>query len=196
MNRPNLSRMYETFIKTTWEDYFSARHVAAMRSRVFPMLKRLSEEDKIDWYCVLVHAGRETGIPSDDPDPYFHIRVAFTKEYTDEEIRSDLPSDLPEGPRKISGNKISGIDESLYKNGDIAEAWRIAGEQTEWLFRMLDSFKEDVVAPYTQIGQFLHYYVNATNVAVGGNNDYDMARSQDHISKLFRIPVQRASTTK
>lgn len=101
MNKPNLSRMYETFIKTTWEDYFSARHAATMRSHIFPMLKRLGDEGKIDWYCILVHSGRATEIPSDDPDPYFHIMVALTKEYTDEEIRSDLPSDLPEGPKRV-----------------------------------------------------------------------------------------------
>jgi hypothetical protein len=61
-------------------------------------------------------------------------------------------------------NSICGIDANLIKNSDIAEAWRIIGEQSEWLFKMLSIFKGDV--PLQTVGQFLHFYANVTQLQI------------------------------
>lgn len=68
----------------------------------------------------------------------------------------------------MSGDRIAGVHTSLIKNDDIAEAWRIMGEQTEWMFSMINIFKADMsfypeIYP-GQTEQFLHYYHNALQV--------------------------------
>jgi len=62
--------------------------------------------------------------------------------------------------------KILGIDTSLLKKGQIEEAWRIIGEQSEWVLNMLDIYREAVEVPLEQITQYLHYYFNMLQFAV------------------------------
>ncbi|MDH5690662.1 MAG: hypothetical protein OEY81_04475 [Candidatus Bathyarchaeota archaeon] len=52
------------------------------------------------------------------------------------------------------------------KNEEIEEAWRIIGEQSEWLLGMLDIYKEELDIPPQQIKQFFHYYFNMTQVPI------------------------------
>ncbi len=54
---------------------------------------------------------------------------------------------------------ISGINKSLLKDDDMAEAWKIIGEQSEWLLNLVNIHK-DVVIPVGQITQFMHFYLN------------------------------------
>jgi len=51
------------------------------------------------------------------------------------------------------------------KNQKIEEAWRIMGEQSEWLLNMLNNHKVDVEIPIGQVEQFLHFYSNMTGLS-------------------------------
>ena len=69
--------------------------------------------------------------------------------------------------RRKSIESIAGIDKSLLKNEEIEEAWRMIGKQSEWFLEMLNIHKEDVDIPPQQIAQFLHFYVNMTQLQAG-----------------------------
>jgi hypothetical protein len=72
--------------------------------------------------------------------------------------------------RKIERNRvelISGIDKALLKNEKIEEAWRIIGEQSEWLLEMLNIHKGEVGIPLQHVAQFLHFFANMTQLQVG-----------------------------
>jgi len=61
---------------------------------------------------------------------------------------------------------ITGIDKSLLKEERIEEAWRVIGEQSEWAIDLLNTYKEDVQIPLSQIMQFLHYFFNMMQLGV------------------------------
>ena len=173
MNKPNLDRMWETFIKLSNEDIPLGNHIEKMRSLISPLVSRLKDSGLIDWYCLLIH-DYGSGVPTtpDDKSLYLHLRIAFTRDASNDEVKHLLPKDCVLTRKCIMQyvENITGIHKSLLKNEDIAEAWRIAGEQAEWMFNMISIFKTNVdIYPEIfpgQIGQFLHYYHNALQVTI------------------------------
>ena len=173
MRKPDLDQMWETFIKIPIEDNtISLNNIYdTIRSKIYPMISRLRDDGMLDWYCFLIH-NRNSGVPTseDDDDPYCHIRIALKKDLRPKDFRESLPNYCVM-TRKIEHEwveSISGIDKSLLKNDEIEEAWRIIGEQSEWVIEMLNIHKKDVEISPHQIGQFLHFYSNMTCVAVSG----------------------------
>jgi len=153
MQRPDLDRMWETFIRIPAGE----NPINMIRSKVGPLVSRLRDERIIEWYHFLVH-DRRSGVPTskDDASLYFHIRFEFGG--TDP---SKVLPDYCVMTRKTGRiESINGIDKSLLKEERIEEAWRVIGEQSEWVMNMLDIHKEHVDIPLKQIRQFLHYYFN------------------------------------
>lgn len=168
MKKPDLDQMWETFIRIPVEgDTIHLEAVYnAIRTKIAPLIVSLRRDGILDWYCFLIH-NRHSGVPTseDDDNPYFHIRLQFTRDVG--------PLDIFPGycvmTRKVHRKRvesITGIDESLLKNGEIEEAWRMIGEQSEWLLELFNIHKEDAHIPPEQIGQFLHYYANMACIAV------------------------------
>lgn len=169
MQKPDLSQMWETFIKMSWEDIRLGRHVNILRFKISPMVSWLKDNGVINWYCFLIH-DRGSGVPTteDDDNPYFHIRFALEKDVESDEFLLSLPNYCIM-TRKMERNQvesISGIDKSLLKNEEIEEAWRIIGEQSEWLLEMLNIHKEDADIPLQHVAQFLHFFANITQLQV------------------------------
>ena len=169
MEKPDMNRMWETFIKIGLRKETSfGRIINMIRFNIYPMIEDLKQKKIINWYHFLIH-NRESGVPTteDDNNLYFHIRFTLNKNIEVKEEK-DVNGFLPNycvltrkrKPRRIE--RISGIDKSLLRNEKIEEAWRIIGEQSEWLLNMLDIHKEDVeIDKYPkQIAQFLHYFFN------------------------------------
>ena len=170
MQRPDLNRMRETFIKIPTEDNRLRLSLLYnyIRSKIYPIISCLKEYGMINWYCFLIH-DRNSGVPTseDDNNPYFHIRFALTKDVDPDEFRKSLPNYCVM-TRKISRESvesITGIDNSILENG-IEEAWKIIGEQSKWFLEMLNIHKEDVEIPSQQIAQFLHFYANMSQLQV------------------------------
>ena len=170
MQKPDLNQMWETFIKIPTEDgriRFSDVY-NNIRSKICPMISQLKDNNVINWYCFLIH-DRNSGVPTseDDDNPYFHIRFALESSVDPNEFLSSLPNYCVMAHRiERRLESISGIDKSIIKNEEIEEAWRIIGEQSEWLLEMLNIHKEDVYIPPQQIAQFLHFYANMTQLQV------------------------------
>jgi hypothetical protein len=176
MQKPNLNRMWETFIKVPsyngqlrFNDLFDT-----IRFKISPMIQRLRNDGIVDWYCFLIH-GKDNGVPTtqDDNSPYFHIRVSLR-----ENDKPDFGKSLPDYcvmTRKIERQWVERIsltreetfDTFLFKDESIEEIWRIIGEQSEWLLSTLDAYKENVSIPHLHIAEFLHYYSNMTQMRFG-----------------------------
>ena len=168
MQKPNLNQMWETFIKIGLPNEVSfGRLVQIIRFNIYPMISRLKDDGIINWYHFLIH-NRESGVPTteDDNNLYYHIRFALKKDIKPKDVHNLLPN-YCEKTRPIERRleSISGIDKSLLKNEEIEEAWRIIGEQSEWLINMLNIHKEDIEIPTDQVEQFLHFYSNMTGLS-------------------------------
>lgn len=145
--------MWETWIKIGPKKGLTSKNIQdAIRYGVGSIFPRLLEEGKIIWYHFLMHPFRK-----DPSNVYFHIRYSPTEIFADD----DLP-DYCVLTRKISPRRrIQCIDKSLLKNEEIEEAWRIIGQQSEWIINLIKIHKEEnEVIPIEQIIQFMHYYFN------------------------------------
>jgi hypothetical protein len=166
--------MWETFIrigsppeeKVTLVELFNV-----IRFKIYPMISDLRQKNIITWYSFLIH-NRLSGVPTteDDNSPYFHIRLSIKDDLKHkDDVNKHLPTYCEKHfTRLCKGTEsISGIDKSRLKNEDITEAWRIIGEQSELIMNMLLIFKENAEIPPQQIVQFLHFFANMTQLAVG-----------------------------
>jgi hypothetical protein len=151
--------MWETFIKIAPEE----RGITGIRSKVRPLVSRLRDEGFTGWYHFLIHS-RQSGVPTSDHDPNLYFRIRFDFEGTDP--TKNLPDYCVMTRKTGRIENITGIDKSLLKNEQIEEAWRIIGEQSEWVLNMLNIHKENVDVPLNQAMQFLHYYFNMLQLAV------------------------------
>jgi len=98
----------------------------------------------------------------------FTLGLLLKRMLNPNEFRKSLPNYCVM-TRKISREgveSITGINESILKNEEIEEAWRIIGEQSEWVLEMLNIHKQHVEIPPQQIVQFLHFYANMTQLQV------------------------------
>jgi hypothetical protein len=183
MQKPNLDKMCETFIRiglpdvVTHERIFNMIRVEVHRAicQVYPTINRLEKEGVANWFSFLIH-DKESGsipVPPDDKNIYFHIRVSLSGNNQLEDLKKSLPQyclmtrqKKREDVDHINIGEGVRFDTSLLKHGEIEEVWKIVGEQSEWLINMLDIFKEDLKIPLQYIGQFFHYYFNMAQLSV------------------------------
>jgi len=169
MQKPNLDLMWETFIKIGLPRKTPlVRLYDTIQFDISSVISILRDNDVGNWYSFLIH-DRNSGVPTneDDNNLYIHIRFTLRDNVNHKEILSSLPK-YCEMTRHIEPrpNSITGIDESLFKDENIDEAWRILGEQSEWFLQLLNAHKEDVTIPPQHIGQFLHYFANMAQLQV------------------------------
>jgi hypothetical protein len=104
---------------------------------------------------------------------FFHLRFALREETSPSSFLSSLPECCTlrrKGEsrrfRVFLASITESIPETVLKNCDIRQAWRVIGEQSEWFLNMLDIYREDVEPYPTQILQFPHFFANMTQVRV------------------------------
>lgn len=170
MEKPHLNRIWETYIEIPMNPKMSHSgflHSAydILRMKVRPMVLDLIQKGT-KWYCFLFHQSQVQG----DPKLYWHIRFEPKEGIDDKEkVNALLPDYCDKAKTELnekveSIRTINGIDESLIKDGKIEEAWRILGEQSEWFLNMLEIHGEGIKIPSKQIGQFLHFFFNMSQV--------------------------------
>jgi hypothetical protein len=168
MDKPHLDRVWETYVEIPI-DYQKMGYSIILRivydtllQKVRPTISGLVQNNT-KWYCFLFHGSRTQG----DPKVYWHIRFEPKEGIDDKEKVVALLPDyckMTEREKVESLKTISGIDESLIKNGEIEEAWRILGEQSKWFMDMLEIHKEDVAIPSKQVFQFMHFFLNMSQL--------------------------------
>lgn len=168
MEKPNLDRLWETFIRFSWDDLSSGGHIGLIREKVADTVSILKAKGNVSWYCFVIH-DKNSGVPTspDDEYLYFHIMFSLKKHINPVDV---LPIYCvltrkvdPECVNAISINSEGAeFDVSLLKDENIEEAWRIIGEQCEWLLKLLHSFKDNVNIPVSHIKRFLNNYTDMT----------------------------------
>ena len=162
-----LARMWETFIQLPIEGLSFDPYIRALRFKLSPIVTELLTKNVIDWYCFLVH-DKSSGVPTtaDDSHLYIHLRFSLKEAIDPASVVKILPpSCVMTAPIDVGRiHSITGVDKSAIKNEDIEEAWRMIGEQSEWVLNFISVHKEDVTISPQQISQFLHFFDNMTQV--------------------------------
>ncbi|MBN1245565.1 hypothetical protein JXA31_08225 [Candidatus Bathyarchaeota archaeon] len=168
MEKPDLDRLWETFIRFSWDDLSSGGYIGLIREKVVYTISVLKAKGDIGWYCFWIH-DKNSGVPTsaDDDYLYFHIRFTLKKHVNPVDV---LPIYCvltrkvePEAAKAISiDNKGSKFNVSLLKDESIEEVWRLIGEQSEWLLNLLNNFKDNVNIPVSHIQRFLNHYTDMT----------------------------------
>jgi hypothetical protein len=184
MQKPNLDKLWEVWIPldlppeafratlrtlAKQQEWFN-KIVDTIRSHVSEAISALETSKKIDWYYFLIHQ-RENDINS-----YFHIIFSLKEGVESRDFLGSLPSYCLH-PKQLGhgyGESISGIEKSLLKNEEIEEAWKIIGEQSEWIIRMVKIHKDGEI-PIKQFIQFMHFYMNVMGLG--------------HLSRLVLSPM-------
>jgi hypothetical protein len=165
MNSPDTARFLETFIAVPvrphitnldlWHDY-----IGILRTKLSPLIRTLQEKKLISWYSFVLHQSGKSGVPTapDDTGLDIHMRLELAPLVDENTLRGKLPdyclkTQMMEGPHP---HEISGIDAARMRDGEVANAWRVFGESSQWVLDMLDAHKPDERVPLEHIAQFLH----------------------------------------
>ncbi|MHA3965004.1 MAG: hypothetical protein AM325_015865 [Candidatus Thorarchaeota archaeon SMTZ1-45] len=161
IEKPSLDQIWETWIRIGPANSLSYKMIQdTIRERVGPTFSRLLKEEEINWFQFLIHP-----FPGDQTNAYFHIRFSPTQ---DTEI--DLPTYCTPQQKINVGQSIAGVNRALLKNNDIAEAWRIIGEQSAWIIEFIEAHKEDNGwIPVDQTVQFMHFFFNMLGLGLSGS---------------------------
>jgi len=185
MQKPNLDRIFETFIRiglpnepNIHERIFNMIRVEVYRAicQAYPTINEPEKEGVANWFSFLIH-NRESGsipAPFDDKNLYFHIRVSLSGNNQLEDLKKSLPEyclmtrqKKPEDVDHINiDDRGTKFNPSLLKQGSIEEVWRIIGEQSEFFLKVFHSYKENVAIPIHEIWEFLHYFHNMVGLGV------------------------------
>lgn len=163
MEKPDLHRVWETYIRVQQGEH----HIEVLRSKVSPLIFDLQSGGIIGWYCLTVPRR-----PANTPPHEYRIRLEILVNVKDKEEVNSLLTEYCEKGRtraflKVDPpDQISGIDNTLLLEEDITEAWKVIGEGSEWILRMLEVHKEDAVIYPQQIAQYLHFFSNVTGFGV------------------------------
>lgn len=165
MNSPDTARVLETFIAVPfrpritaldlWHDY-----IGILRTKLSPLVHNLQKKKLISWYSFVLHQSGKSGVPTAPDDTGFdiHVRLELAPSVDEKTLRGTLPkycrkTKMMEGPHP---HEISGIDATRMRDGDVANAWRVFGESSQWVLDMLDAHKPEERVPLEHIAQFLH----------------------------------------
>ena len=168
MEKPDLNKLWETFIRFSWDDLSSGGHIGLIREKVAYTISILKAKGNVSWYCFWIH-DKNSGVPTstDDEYLYFHIRFPLKKHINPVDV---LPIYCvltrkvdPKWAKAVSiDNKGTKFDVSLLKDESIEEVWRLIGEQSEWLLNLLKAFKDNANIPVSHIKGFLNHYTDMT----------------------------------
>jgi hypothetical protein len=159
MQKPNLKRLYRVWIRIGQSQPTEALFSNAARiikSQISELVTSLQNNKMIDWYYFLIH-----GKNNDTNNAYFDLVFSVSEGIDFKNFVEALPTYCldPEQVVQGFGESISDITNSQLKNNEIEEAWKIIGEQSEWVIRMLSSHNDNEITIQQYI-QFMHYYMN------------------------------------
>jgi hypothetical protein len=172
MEKPNLNRLWETFIRFSWDDLSSGGYIGLIRDKVAHAISMLKAKGDVGWYCFWIH-DKNSGVPTSEGDEYlyFHIMFELKKHVSPVDI---LPIHCvltrqvePEGVKSVTidGNGAE-FDVSLLRDESIEEVWRLIGEQSEWLLYLLDRFKDNTTIPVSHIKGFMKQFTDMTALPI------------------------------
>ena len=150
MEQPNLDLIVETFICIRAHN--ADEYMSQLREELIPEIRKLQSEGKIIWYGFLIHENKNLGL-------CIHLRLSLPEGADVDQLIRQLPAHFQE-TRKSSLSAIGNIDASIMKDQNWVYAWKVHGEASEWILRMLEAHAQNAAIPIQQIIQFMHYITN------------------------------------
>jgi len=133
MMKPDLDNMWETYIKIGSPRSSPKRIQYIIRTKIGSVFPKLLKEEKITWYHFLLH-----GYRGDPTNIFFHVRYSPTESLS----KDDIPNYCKYTEKLDPIRDIDGINKSLLKDGEIEKAWKLLGEQSEWIINLIESHKD------------------------------------------------------
>jgi len=164
METPNLDRVIDTYVPIEYDESSDSDKLSSyleiLRTVVLPNIRKMQKEGRLRWFSFLIHGtGHLGGREPPDPDKLFiHIRL----EPSLEEDLSRFVKRLPKAflkPRQWYYQGMSGIDKDILTEDDWTTAWRLLGEGSEWVLKLVESHTECLTRK--QALQFLHFLTNS-----------------------------------
>ena len=151
MEKPDLNKMWRTWVRIGLKSQLTHKALQDTIRHKMHDVSQLQKAGKITWYYFLFHDK-----PDDPANGYFD--AVFT---TDSKDPNDFLPEYCVDTKKIPPMmEILGINKTTLENEDIAEAWRIIGEQSEFIIALVRAHAEKSVVNPQQMAQFMHYFMN------------------------------------
>lgn len=96
--------------------------------------------------------------------PALNEKIAINTHEAAEYYLLELGKMLGFNPYTVDSSKEFGRK----KLGDIAESWKLMGEQSEWVLTVLKGHEENAQIPVNQLVQFMHFFMNM--LGLGGQS--------------------------
>jgi len=160
MAKPNLDRLWRIKIplEPSVSDQARFNQVRkGIESQVTQLVSIL--EKLIDWYYFLIHGDKNIPL-------YFDVVVSLKNEVAEETLKDSVHMlTYCSTPEKLHdfGKSISEITTTQLKNDDILEAWKVIGEQSEWVINMVNTHKHGALT-IGQFKHFMHFFTNSVGL--------------------------------
>ena len=180
MEKPSFDRVYDVFLRIGLpQEIHLGKLIDMIRLEIYPLISHLKKSKMITWYFFLIHDRKTGSIPTteDDENLYYHIKLGLEKNINPEDFLQSIEDCLGFKPlwRTTTDSTIyMGLHKPMHKNilrnEEYEEAWKVMGEQSEWVINMLNAHKDDAKISEKEyaehIGQFTHYYFNMLNLLI------------------------------
>lgn len=165
MQLPNLDLVVDTYFPI--KDMRPEAYLSQLRAELLPEIRKLEAERKIIWFGFLIHGARQLAgrVPPTDQTPYVHIRLGLPNGAAIDAFIRQLPNHFQQ-PQLLPVAAITGVDVSLVRDKNWAYAWKLHGEASDWVLRLIEAHDDDATISIQQVVQFLHFITNA--LAFGG----------------------------
>jgi len=151
LEKPDLNKMWRTWVEIGPKNQLTLKTFQdTIRHKMYP-ISQLQKTGEITWYYFLYH-----NKPDDPANEYFD--TVFTTDRGDP--KEFLPKYCVDTEKIPPIKKILGIDETILEGKDIAEAWRIIGEQSDFIIDLVRAHTENSEIHLRQITQFMHFFMN------------------------------------
>lgn len=151
MEKPDLDKMWRTWIKIGPKNQLTLKMLQDTIRHQLNKISKLHETGEVCGYYFLLHNKHE-----DQSNAYFDVIFTTDKE----DPNTFLPRCCIDTKKIPPDKKISDIDVTLLVNGDSTEGWRIVGEQSEFIIKLVCAHKENMEIPSDQIVKFMHFFMN------------------------------------
>ncbi len=152
LQEPDLNKMWRTWIKIQSGNQPTPKMFQdAIRQRMQPILQ-LQKSGEIAWFYFTWHTENAPDLAN------LYFDVVFTTER--KEPDEFLPGYCTKAKKIDPMKSIAGIEEKFLEGEDIRKAWKIIGEQSEFIINLVCSHKKETEIPPRQIMQFMHFFMN------------------------------------
>jgi len=157
MQLPDLNRIVDTYVPVSANDL--PAYLNQLQRDILPHIRKLQADGHLRWFSFLRHdASQLAGREPLDGRVFIHLRLEPATDLNPQVFIKLLPAHFLK-PQHVSAlSAISGLDGSILRDDNWAQAWKIFGEASEWILCLLEGHKKE--PSLQQIVQFLHFITN------------------------------------